>query len=127
MTGNLRCPKNLPAKWIFHFRAGRKLADIDVTLVRRKRTGHQALLARDWNCVRNIALPGFRCRSRRRSAHALLIRRRRAWAGCRRRFLSRRLLGSRLSTRVLLRMGDGIPESLQQLAERTRFDWVTRR
>lgn len=127
ITQNLGRPKNLPAEWILHFCARWKFADINVTFARRKRTGYQAWFAWNWNCVRKIALPDFRWWNRRSGAHVVCIQRRPSRTRGGRRFLGHRLRVHCLATRVRLRMGDGIPESLQQLAERTRSNWVTGR
>jgi len=127
ITQNLGSPKNLPAEWILDFCAGWKLADINVTFARRKRTSHQAWLVRDWNCVRRIALPDFRWWRRRSGAHVVCIQRRPTRTRGGRRSLGRGLRVHCLAMRMCLRMGDGIPESLQQLAERTRSNRVTGR
>jgi hypothetical protein len=116
---SLRRKENFSSVRILHFGPTRKAADINVTCVRCKRARHHALLAWNWNSVRNVAFFAFCFRRRRSSSYGWLrwsrARARTGGDGCiaRRRLLDIVFTGSIARRRLLLRMSDRVAERLQ--------------
>jgi hypothetical protein len=116
---SLRRKENFSSVRILHFGPTRKAADINVTSVRGKRARHHALLAWNWNSVRNVAFFAFRFRRRRSSSYGWLRwsrgRARTGGGGCiaRRRLLDIVFTGSIVRRRLLLGMSDRVAERLQ--------------
>src|SRR5205807_7404455 len=126
-----RRAENLVAKWVLHFRSGRKLADINVACVRRERAGNETFLSGNRNRIRNIALPAFRFSSVGRPCpNIMLTGRTEAWARSGRGGLVfGRGLFAALTSRpgFLLRMRHRFAQPPKKITDRIRVNDVSRR
>ena len=125
-----RRAENLVAKWVLHFRSGRKLADINVACVGRERAGNETFLSWNRNRIRNIALLAFRSWSGRSCPNIMLIGRAeaRARSGRGRLLFARGLFGA-LTSRpgFLLRMSHRVAQPPKKITDRIRASDISRR